>query len=155
MRWRTPRRRGFFLLAFMIALMILGVFSILAIRLFGASLRVTRQAQEGQTRIARMQGMLELMRRDVWGADRFEATSTRLLIEGASKIEWKVMPDMSVVRLDSAANAQQRAWAELGQGVSFRVNPTTVIVHIEQGPVKHTDDLAMAAQMALVRRGMR
>ena len=43
------------LLLVLILAPVLALAAILAIRLFGASLRVTRQAQEGQTRIARMQ----------------------------------------------------------------------------------------------------
>ena len=142
----NPHRRGFMLYTMLIVLALLGVFSLVAGRLFISILRVTRSGQDIQTQTTRFDGLVRELRADVWGANQLQTTGGKLVITRPDQgiVTWQVTADQMVVRADSA---QERRWAGLGADFVFEVRGAVAVLKVQDGPMKRSDEIVLISQM--------
>jgi hypothetical protein len=136
-------KRGFALYMLMIALVLLTAFTLVAGRIVLASMRLTRQAQEAQAREIRFDGMLRVLREDVWGATVAEVSGDgvlKLTRDGRS-MSWTRHADGLITR----QGEQDRRWEGLGQSLVFERTAEGVVLRVGD------DAIVLVSQVMLVK----
>ena len=135
------RRRRWIL----VTLVLLGAFSLIASRVVMTSTRLTRQAQEAQTRQLRLDGMLRTLRADVWGAEGVEVTGDnvlKLICHGNKAVVWTRHPDGAITR----NGAENQRWDGLGEAAGFERRAEGVVLRVGE------DAAVLVSQVMLAER---
>ena len=133
------RRRGFTLVEVLLALSLLGVFSLVAYRLLGANMKVTEATLMADSNSARFDRAVAALRTDVFDSASLEMPSPGLLrVHGSDKqlVEWKIDHN-TICRTQASA---RRAW-DVGQPLDLKLDGAVVLLS-----VNGDDQLAMAAR---------
>ena len=127
---RCLRQRGIMIYEMMLALSLLSTFAVGATYLFRSSLRVTAHADESVERASRFDDAIGQLRRDVWGAAKFEASDARMVrIERAGEppITWSIDKAGTLIRA-SGADSDRREWRGVAEGVSFETRDAILVL---------------------------
>lgn len=133
------RRRGFTLVEVLLALSLLGVFSLVAYRLLGANMKVTEATLMADSNSARFDRAVAALRTDVFDSASLEMPSPGLLrVHGSDKqiVEWKIDHN-TICRTQASA---RRTW-DVGQPLDLKLDGAVVLLS-----VNGDDQLAMAAR---------
>lgn len=127
---RFRQRRGIMMYEMMLTLTLLATFAIGATYLFRSSLRVARHADESVERASRFDNAAEQLRRDVWGAAKFDvvdAKTVRIERTGESPITWSIGESGTLVRA-SNVEAERREWRGVADGASFEQEDSLLVL---------------------------
>lgn len=137
--------RGFALWIMMVALVVLGVFALLSSRLFAASLRSIHRAQEAHTRQLRFDGMMRILREDVWAAREVRKEGVSLVIAADLPINWQVSADGTVVRRQGGGEIK---WQGVGGQSAFTVQNGTVTLIVGEAQIVMPSQIRLAERSA-------
>ena len=101
--------RGFTLTEMLFVLMLMGVASVLATRLFTGSMRVIRTAPLSQDRLAAIDRATASLRQDVWAATRMDVPDAHTLVlttPDQTQVRWSLAND-AITRI---AGGHQQHW---------------------------------------------
>jgi hypothetical protein len=134
------------------SLILLAAVALIISRLFGATLRVVREAPASVDAITRHETMLAELRRDVWSASDARVDGDEIVVVEASGSEtrWRrVNADM--VRISAAG---QRVWLDGGRDVSFEPAAGGLLVRSSRAATSAGDEALLINELKLLR-GMR
>jgi type II secretory pathway pseudopilin PulG len=122
------RRHGLTLIDMLIAIGLISIFSVLAVKLVATSMRVSNEATRTQDLSSRFDSAVSQLRRDVWGAAKLESPdgkSIQISRDGEPAISWKILDDGTISRV--APDVQQQ-WAKVGAGMTVKIEGSLVIL---------------------------
>lgn len=129
---RRPRARGFVLVELLIAIGLLVVFMIIAARLFTAMIRLSQQSAEAETRVARIDSAIRMLRADAWGATEMSVDpgGTLTIGDAQNSVVWHSDEAGAMSRTEKIGGSSPRAqaWPELGGQLRFRVEGPVLVV---------------------------
>jgi hypothetical protein len=119
----------------MTALVLLAAFAAFGTQVLRATIRASRQGSDAATMQSRFDGVLAQLRRDAWGASRFEAADARTVrIDRAGRpaVTWNVSDEGALVRTladadeppapEDESEPVRREWPDVGRRVSLSVD---------------------------------
>lgn len=136
---RRRRGRGFMFIEMMIAISILIVFAVVAVRLTHLCLTVPQKAAEAQSAFERFDIAVERLRQDVWAAGALRCPDDKTLEIGAGKdpaVVWRVEADGTLSRTarqpdDAQQTPSVRRW-EARQQIRFAAQGATCTLAVTQ-----------------------
>jgi prepilin-type N-terminal cleavage/methylation domain-containing protein len=130
--------RGFTLVETLLAVSLLAVFSLLAFRLLGANMHITRTTFTSNWNTARFDRAVRMLRADVTGSVSVEMPTPGLLRiheAGNCTIEWKCTANS----LSRSTGTEARTW-DLGQHLHLKLDGAVVLLSVNP-----LDEIAMAS----------
>ena len=147
------RRRpsGFVLIEILVVLGMVAFVSIVATRLFRATLRTWRDSAQSQSAQARFDQAVGQLRRDVWSATSIETPNDRetILQTPEGRIEWHAIDPAGLARSTTADPVDRRRWEGLGN-LTFTPRGPTLIVRLKPDPQEAGGDMVLASQPLLL-----
>lgn len=144
------RRRpsGFVLIEILVVLGMVAFVSIVATRLFRATLRTWRESAQSQSAQFRFDQAVGQFRRDVWAATSIETPNDRetILQTPGGRIEWHAIDPAGLAR---STTADHRRWEGLGN-LTFTPRGPTLIVRLKPDPQEAGGDMVLASQPMLL-----
>jgi len=131
-------RRGFTLVEILLAVSLLGVFTLLASRLLGANMRITQGTLTADSNTARFDRAIRMLRTDVAASDSIESSApgvVRIRNSANQTVEWKTAGN-SVSR---SIGTETREW-EVGQPLHLKLDGAVVLLSVSPA-----DEIAMAS----------
>lgn len=125
-RRTRSRPGGWLLIEMLVVLSLLGLFLLLASRLFIGIARIERDTRHNQMMVTRFDSMLWRLRRDVWHATAIDApgnAALNLTLSTGERVMWAF--DEAVTREGSDGS---RNWTKLPPAMAFTVAPGRVIL---------------------------
>ena len=110
---RSPRR-AFTIIEVLVWLGLLGIASLLIVRLFTSSMRVIERSGKAQDATMQFDRMIDALRRDVWAARRIQLLDAHALLlhtAGEKDVRWTINDDGTAVR---SSPPQRSEWSSLG-----------------------------------------
>jgi hypothetical protein len=149
------------------ALLLLAAFSAAFTQVFRAAVGASRQGGDAATMNARFDAALAQLRRDAWGASRFEVTDPRTVrIErpGQLAVTWNVseagafvrtLPDAakSDLSADEQPEAPRREWPAVAAGLTFHAEGPVLSLVEPAGPQGDGRRVPLVSQLALAGAG--
>jgi prepilin-type N-terminal cleavage/methylation domain-containing protein len=129
--------RGFTLIEILLAVCLLGVFSLIAFRLIGANMHVTEATLAADANTARFDHAVRMLREDVAGSVSIEMPgqgSLQITASDGRSIEWKITGNS----LSRTSGAELRI-ADLGQPLKLKLDGDVVVLSLSD-----VDQIAMA-----------
>jgi hypothetical protein len=141
-------------MVFVLSLMV--TITLLTTRLFRATLRLTRQADEAAATLARMDSALEILRADVWSAHRIQALdphTAALTQPDGAVITWRFTAPDTLTRAAASPQAPRatRAWTHLELPMTFTAHDTILMVAIPDGPTHSGGQMRFVSQLLLTQ----
>jgi hypothetical protein len=147
----------------MLAIILFGVFMLVAVQVLRTSLRASHAADEAAAAGLRFDGAVGQLRRDLWGASKVEAVGAkgvRLERPGQSAVTWSVSDDGSLVRTlaqapaaDDETDAERREWPGVAKHVQFQVNGAVVSLVESDAPGSGGRRVSLVSQVLLAGGG--
>jgi type II secretory pathway pseudopilin PulG len=150
---QPPRRGGFMMFELLAAIILLGVFALVATRLFTWSMRVTAEAPQSEGQILLFDSMLEQLRDDAWTSANVRTIDERSIDVNDGAIRWAVGADGSVTR--TSTGGETRAWRAVGQRVRFEPDEAGVVVRVLDARGAAADRILLPSEVVLLRRTVR
>ncbi len=105
---RTMGYRAFTLWELLVVMAMLGVAGLLTAHLFKASMHAIETAPHVQEQQVKLDRMLSVLRRDVWGAERIQASADSVsLTEAGRTIQWKFDKRSTTRSIEGVASADE------------------------------------------------
>lgn len=148
----NPRRAsGFVLIEILVVLGMVAFVSIVATRLFRATLRTWRESAQAQSAQFRFDQAVGQLRRDVWSATSIETPGDRetILQTPEGRVEWHAIDPAGLARSTSADAADRRHWEGLGN-LTFTTRGPTLVVRVKPDPQDAGGDMVLASQPMLL-----
>ena len=162
-RARRVRRRGIMLVEVLSAIILLAAFMIVSTQVLRTSLRAPQAGGDAAAGQARFDAALAQLRRDVWGAGKFEVIDPQTLrVErpGRPVVSWSVVEDGSLVRTLAQADAageqsepMRREWPGIAKGVTFEAAGLVLTLVEPAGPSGDARRVPLVSQLALANAG--
>lgn len=145
------RASGFVLIEILVVLGMVAFVSIVATRIFRATLRTWRESAQAQSAQFRFDQAVGQLRRDVWAARSIETPSDReaILQTPDGRIEWRAIDPAGLARSTPADPADHRQWKGLGT-LTFASHGPTLVVRVHPDPQEAGGDMVLASQPMLL-----
>jgi type II secretory pathway pseudopilin PulG len=147
------RRRpsGFVLIEILVVLGMVAFVSIVATRLFRATLRTWRESAQSQSAQFRFDQAVGQLRRDVWSATSIEAPNPQdtILQTPEGRVEWHAVDPAGLARSTPADPADHRRWEGLGN-LTFATRGPTLVVRVKPSPQDAGGEMVLASQQLLL-----
>ena len=146
------RGQGFAIIIMVVALILLGVFALVAGRLFFTAVRVTGQVQAAQTKSTRFDGMIRMLRADVWNANDISSGDGQLRLQAQERATvWSVDEKNDVIR--TAPDGSKTIWEGLGAGLVLSKRGGGVFVQVMDVAGREMQWMILESQMRLAGGG--
>lgn len=150
-----PPRRGFTLFEMMVVLGLLGVVSVLGVRVFRSANRMQLDAAARQSAATSFDRAISQLRSDAWAASSFDCPdehTLRVTSNPGRTVEWQFVGD-ALTRTGSAGEREQR-WSRMGAEIRFRPRGPTVRVEAATAH-QPPQQMTLVSQQMLLAGGSR
>ena len=152
-RPRRPRPRGFFLIELLIVILLLGVFGLVAARLFHATMMLSFRASRSQNDTASFETAVAALRADVWSGTTINVTDAQSLIvtRGAKETSEDITWSMTGTDLVRGDGHRANHWP-IPPGCSFAADGPAVVLTVATSKGQRGGELRFVNESQLVTR---
>ncbi|MFI5377859.1 MAG: prepilin-type N-terminal cleavage/methylation domain-containing protein [Tepidisphaerales bacterium] len=146
---RRRHRHGFTLLSLLIALVLLGVFALVAGEVFNNTMRAVRTSADIHNQLNSFEGLLARLREDAWAARsvQVENPQTAVLVDSAAqKIVWSIAGTGEFTR---TAGADVCRWNKFDVPLVFAAHPSGLL--LQQG-TRADESIILQSQFLAMER---
>ena len=123
-----PRRRGVTLFDMIVAIGLISIFSVVAVKLIVTSMRVSNASVRSEDLGSSFDSAVGQLRRDVWSATGLQSPDAKNLHisrDGEPAVSWTIADDGTMTR---AASETKRGWPKVGAGMTVKIDGPVVML---------------------------
>jgi type II secretory pathway component PulJ len=149
---KAGRHRGVMMIEMLMLIIILGVFAVVATRMFVTLMKLNQQTAQVHTDTVRFDAAMRALRADVWSATQMSGSGSEMSLNGG-KVQWKVQKDGTLVRVEQREGKRdEKRWEAGLPQLSFMVKGSSVVVTVTQTKTTRGGELQLISATSLAER---